>query len=58
MAACVRLAMALLSAIGSAVLVLYGDLALRIYITRTTTTLKVVSIDPELQHHSTKVVSE
>jgi hypothetical protein len=49
MAACVRLAMVLLLVL--AVLILYGDLALRIaHRTRTATTLKVVSIDSEWQH--------
>jgi hypothetical protein len=37
------------------VLILYGDFALHIRRTRTETALKVVSIDSEWQHYSTKV---
>jgi hypothetical protein len=57
MAACVRLAMTLLLAVGSrgADFVWWFGIAHRC---RTATTLKVVSIDSEWQHYSTKVVSD
>jgi hypothetical protein len=56
MAACVRLAMALLPIDPrGADFVWWFDAAHR---SRTATTLKVVSVDLELQHYSTKVASE
>ena len=56
MAACVRLAMVLLLALARGADFVWGfGIA---HTTRTATTLKVVSIDSELQHYSTKVVSD